>query len=87
MLKDIFELAKNAISKSLIIFKVFLEKLLEIFLCHRIVGFDATFLLMPLLNHCLVEKQDGKKNSIWLIGLGSFEMILILLAKTIAIKM
>ena len=50
MLKDMFELAKNAISNSLIIFKVFIEIILKLFSRHQIFGLKAMLLLMPLLN-------------------------------------
>ena len=85
ILKDTFELAKNAISKYSIIFKVLLEKILEFFLRHQIFGFRTTVLLVLLLNYCSVEKQDGKKNLIWPIGLSGFKMVFTLLVKLIVI--
>ena len=85
MLKDTSELAEDAISKNLIIFKVCLEKILEFFLCHRIFGLEAMLLLVPLLDHYLIEKQVGKKDLIWPIALSSFKMVLTLLVEIIAI--
>ena len=41
---------------------------------------------MLLLNYCSIEKQDKKKDLIWLIGFGSFEIIFILLAEKIKIS-
>ena len=84
ILKNTLELAKNAISKSLIIFKVFLKKVLEFLLYHWIVSLEA-ILLMPLLNHCSAKKRSSKWDLIWPIGPVSFKIILILLAKIIAI--
>ena len=59
-----FQLAKNTSSKNQIIFKVLLEKIFKFFLCHWILGFRATLLLVSLLDHWFAEKQDGKKDSI-----------------------
>ena len=59
-----FELPKIAVGKNLIVFKVFLKKVLELLLYHWIVGFKATLLLMILLNYCSIEKLSGKKNLI-----------------------
>ena len=58
------ELVKNAISKNLVIFKVFLEKMLELFLRYWIFGFKAKFLLILLLNYYFAEKQYSKKDMI-----------------------
>ena len=80
-----FKLANIAVSKNLIIFKIFLEKILKFLLCHQNFSLRVTFLLMLLLNHCFIEKQDSKKDFIWPISLGSFEIVFILLAKIIAI--
>ena len=85
MLRDTSELAKDAVSKSPIISKVRLEKIFEFLLRHQILGLEATLLLVPSLDHCSAEKQGGKKDSIWPIGPGGFEMVLTLLAETIAI--
>ena len=79
------KLAEDTISKNPIISKVCLEKILEFSLCHRILGLRATFLLVPLLDYCFVEKQGGKKNLVWPISLGFFEIVFILLAETITI--
>ena len=51
-----FELAKDTISKKLIIFKVFLEKIIEFFLRHWILGLKTMLLLMLLLNYCSTDK-------------------------------
>ena len=40
---------------------------------------------MPLLNDFFAEKQNGKKDLIWSIGINGFEIVFILLAKTITI--
>ena len=80
------KLAKDAVNKKLIISKVYLEKILKFFLCHWIFGFRATFLLVSLLDHYFMKKRGGKKDLIWPIDPGGFEMVLILLAETIAIK-
>ena len=44
------------------------------------------FELILLLNNCFAEKQGGKKDFIWLIGLIGFKMIFILLTKLIVIQ-
>ena len=62
-----------------------LEKILKFFLRYRILGLGAMFLLVPLLDYCRAEKRDSKKDSIWLIGPGGFEIVFTLLAETIAI--
>ena len=85
MLRDMFELAKDAISKNSIISKVFLEKIFKFLLRHWILSFEATFLLVPLLDHCLAEKKNSKKDSILPISPNGFEIIFTLLAETIAI--
>ena len=64
MLEDTSELAEDAVSKSLIIFKICLEKILKFLLRYWILGLETMFLLVLLLDHCLKEKQSGKKNSI-----------------------
>ena len=85
MQKNVFELAKNAISKSLIIFKIFLKKIFEFLLYHQIFNFKAMLLLMLLLNYCFTKKQNSKKNLIWPITFGNFEIICKLLVEIIAI--
>ena len=85
MQKDTFELTKNAINKSLIIFKIFLKKVLEFSLHYQIVGFKATFILMLLLNHHFAKKQGRKKDLIRLISFNNFKIIFTLLKKLIAI--
>ena len=87
MLKDTFELAKNAVSKNPIISKACLEKILEFPLRYWILGLKAIFLLVPLLDHCFIEKQGNKENLIWPIDPSGFEIVFTLLAKIIAIEM
>ena len=79
------KLIKNAISKNLIIFKIFLKKIIELFLSYWIFDFRATLLLISLLKYCFVKKQNSKQNFICSINLSSFKIIFILLAKIIAI--
>ena len=64
MLKNIFELAKNIVSKSLIVFKVFSEKIFLFFLQHWIFGLKAMFLPILLLNYYFAKKQGSKKDLI-----------------------
>lgn len=80
-----FKLAKYTVIKSSIIFKVFLEKILKLSLCHQFLAFEATFILILLLNHYSVEKQGGIKDFVRLVGPSGFKIFFILLAKTIAI--
>ena len=79
------KLAKNAVNKSLIVFKVFLKKILKLFLCHRIIDLKTTLFLMLLLNYYFIEKRGGKKNLIWPVSSGGFEIVFILLAEIIAV--
>ena len=64
MLRNTLELAKDIISKNSIIFKIFSEQVFELFLYYQILSIRTTFLLMPLLDHFSIKKQDGKKNLI-----------------------
>ena len=80
-MRDTSELLEDAVSKNPIISKVFLEKIFEFLLYHYIFGLKATLLLMPLLNHCSIEKRDGKKDSIWPIKLSGFKIVFTLLAE------
>ena len=64
MLRNVFELAKDAVSKSSIISKVCIEKIFEFLLRHWVFGLEAMFLLVLLLDYRLGEKQDSKKDSI-----------------------
>ena len=57
-----FKLAKNIVNKNLIIAKVFLKKVLKLFLCHQILSFKVTFIPIVLLNHYFAKKQDGKND-------------------------
>lgn len=53
-----FELAKDVVSKNLIVFKVFLEKIFELSSYYEVVlSFEAIFiLLMLLLNNYFTKK-------------------------------
>ena len=62
MLKNILKLAKDAVSKSLIIFKVCLEKILKFFLRHQILDLRAILLLVSLLYFWPAKKQSDKKD-------------------------
>ena len=59
-----FKLAKDAISKNSIVFKVFFKKFIKLFVCHWIFGFEVAFLLILLLNYCFREKRSSKKDLI-----------------------
>ena len=85
MLRNKSKLAKDAISKSSIIFIVFLKKILKFFPYHQIFVLKITFLLISLLNYYSTKKQDSKRNLIWLVGLNGFEIVFILLSEIIAI--
>lgn len=86
ILRNTFQLAENIINKSLIVFKVFLEKVFEFRLYYQVFSLKARFILVLLLDYQSVEKQRGKKNLIALISPSSFEVILILLAELVAIQ-
>ena len=68
MLKNMLELAKDAVNKSSIIFKALLEKILEFFLSHLMLDLRITLLLVLLLDHHFTEKQSDKKDLIWPIS-------------------
>ena len=56
MLRDEFELIKNAVSKNSIVFKIFFKKNLELLPCYQIFGLEAMLVLMPLLNYYFLKK-------------------------------
>ena len=62
ILKNIFELAKNVVSKNSINFKIFLEKILKFFLCYQIFGPRATFLLILLFKLLLCREIKWQKS-------------------------
>ena len=63
-----------------------MSELVKFLLHHQILHFlGAMLLLVTWLDHRLAEKRGDKRDSIWPIGLGDFEMVFILLAETIAI--
>lgn len=80
-----FELAKDVVSKYSIVFKVLFEEVFKLSLCHWILGFEATFMLMPLLNYYYMEKQYSKKDLVVPVGRNGFKLVFILLAETIVI--
>lgn len=80
-----FELAKNAISKNPIVYKILLKKILELSLYHRFLDFKAIIMLMVLLNYRFIEKKGGKKDLIEFVGPSGFEVNFTLLTKLIAI--
>ena len=51
-----FELAKNVVSKNLIVLKNLLKKVFELFSYYQILAVKATCLLIQLLNHFFLEK-------------------------------
>ena len=87
ILGDASELAADAVSKSLIVSKVLLEEVLELRSYHLVLSLKATFILVLLLNHQSAEEQKSKKDLVRLVGPSSFEIILTLLAKLVAIQM
>lgn len=80
------ELTEDAISKSLIIIKIFLKKVFELSLCYQVFGFETIFILILLLNHCFAEKQSNKKGWVKLFSSSGFEMVFTLLAETLIIQ-
>ena len=68
-----------------VVSKVFSKEILELRPRHRVLGFKATLMLMLLLDHCSAEKRSGEKDAIGPVGLSSFEIIFILLAKAVAV--
>ena len=55
------ELAKDAISKCLIILKVLFKRIYEFLLRYQIPSLKMTLFLMPLLNHHPIKKKTVKK--------------------------
>ena len=86
IVRDTSELAKNIFNKNLLVSKVLLKKIFEYLLYHSILNVKGMFLLMPSLNYFFTELQGNKRDLIWPIGLGNFEIVFILLAKLIAIQ-
>lgn len=85
ILKNAYKLAKNAINKSLIIFKVFSEKIFKFSSCHSVFAFKATFMLMLALNYYCAEKQGREKDLIRVVSSSGFKKIFILLVEIVAI--
>lgn len=71
------KLVADTIGKSLVVFNVFLGKILEFGLYPQVFGIKAMFVLMPPLYHCFAKKLDSKKDLIKPVGYSSFEKILI----------
>ena len=80
------EFATDAVSKSPIVPKVLSEEIIELSPRHRVLGFGATFVLMPSLNHCSAEKRGGERDAVGPVGPSSFEMVFTLLAKAVAVQ-
>ena len=78
------KLAKNVVSNSLIIFKIFSKKILKLFLCYQIFGLKAMFSSILLQNYHFKKKQDSKKDLIWPVSSTGLKIILILLIIIIA---
>lgn len=87
ILKGVSELARDDIGKAPVILKVFLKEIFKFGLYHWVFGFKATFILMLLLNHYSVEKWGSKKDLVCFVCSSSFEIVLVLLAKMIVLKM
>lgn len=75
----------DTVSKSPIVFEIFLEEALKLCLYYLVFGLEATFILMPLLDHRSAKEQDGKKDLVRLVGPSGFEMILTRFAEPVAI--
>lgn len=86
ILRKTSKLAANAISKVLIVSKVFLKKFFELNLYYWVLNFKTMFMLMPLLNHQFAKKEDSKKDMIKLVDPNSFEIVFALVIKMIAIQ-
>lgn len=86
-MRNALELAKNTVSKSPIVFKVFLKKVFELSLYYWVFVFGAAFMLMPLLNYCFAKKHNGKKNLIEPVNSCDFKIIFIPIVEKIAIQL
>ena len=62
MLRNTSKLAEDIVSKNSIISKVFIKKVFEFLLRHRILDFKAKFLLILLLIYGSAKKRDRKKD-------------------------
>lgn len=67
-------------------FKVFWEKVVELYPRHEVFGLGATSMLVSLLDYQSTKKQRNKKDLVGLFGPSGFEMVFILLAKAITVK-
>lgn len=85
-MKDTFQLTANIVSKVPIVFKVFLKKLLELYLYYQVFGFKTMLILISPLYYYFIEKPSNKKDIIRLVSSSSFKIIFILLAKVVAIQ-
>lgn len=79
-------MAADTVSKNLIMFEFFSEKVFELHLYYWVVSFGSMFMLVLLLDHQSTEKQGGKKNLVGFIGSSSLKIVFALLAKTITVK-
>lgn len=70
----------------LVIFKVFLKKIVELRLYYWVFSFRVIFMLVPLLDHHFTKKWDSKKDFVLLIDLNNFKIIIILLAKMVRVE-
>lgn len=84
-MRNIFELAVDAVGKDPFVSKFFLEKILKLSLGHWVFNFEAMFILVLLLNYYTIEKWSNKKDLVRLINSSCFKIVFILLAKVVVI--
>ena len=87
VLRVAFYLLPDAINKSPEVAKVLSEEFLELLPGHRHGSVATSFVLKPSMGDRSTQKRSCKWNSVWPFGPGGFEVILTLLAKSIAVHM
>lgn len=81
------KLAKDIISNNPIALKIFSKNFFEFSIYHQVLGSKAIFILILLLNYYSAKKQVGKNDLFGPVSPNNFEIIFIILEKTVAIKM
>lgn len=86
VLENASKLAADTSSKNPIVFEDFLEKVLKFRLHYWILNFEATFMLVPLLDYQSTKKKDNKKDLVKPISHSNITIVFTLLVKAITVE-
>lgn len=81
----IFKSTINIVSKNLVVFNIFLEKFLKLYLYHCDFDFKVIFILILILYHCFTLKKNNKRYTIRFYSFSSLKIIFELLEKILVI--